>query len=101
MGRPRKPTCGFEYDSCTRVYHFTGERLPLPAPGTYDASAWTPPTHRRYAVHMQGDGIWWLEQNGAQVASGDCLCPSRANARKVILNYRERMEAVRGTQDQN
>lgn len=88
MNRPRKPTSGIQYDSCTRIYFFEGERLPMPAPGTYDASAYVPPDRRYYAVHMQGDGLWWLELNGVKVNSGDGRLPSRANARKIVIDYR-------------
>ena len=107
MGRPRKPTSGIQYDGCTRIYHFVGERLPEPDPSTYDASKWTPPSHRRYDVHMQGDGIWVLLMNGAQVTSGDARLPSRANARKIVIDYRAKFgplaqqEAGHGSQDQD
>ena len=86
----RRVQSELQYDSRTRVYHFVGERLPLPAPGTYDPTAWTPPTRRRYDVHMQGDGLWWLVLNGARVQSGDSLVPNRANARKIIVAWRAR-----------
>jgi hypothetical protein len=43
------------------VYTFQGEAIPAPAPGTYDATKWTPPTHRMYAVVIQDDGIWAIE----------------------------------------
>lgn len=86
----RRTQSGIQYDGCTRIYHFVGERLPLPDPSTYDASKWTPPTHRRYDVHMQGDGIWVLMANGAKVDSGDGRVPSGQNARKIVLEWRAR-----------
>jgi hypothetical protein len=71
----------------TRVYVFRGKELNPPAPGSYDAAKWTPPTHQVFRVEIQGDGVWLIMLNGAQVACGEYAKPSRGLARELILTH--------------
>ena len=85
MGRPRKPTSGIQYDSCEITYTFRGERLTGPFAKV--------PGYRMYDVRMKA-GLWWLSVCGTLVTSGDGWLPSRANAKRIILDWR----AKSGTQ---
>lgn len=69
------------------VYTFKGGALPIPAPGTYDATAWTPPTHRIYVVDVFSDGMWSLSVNGAMIKSGAGGASSVAFARSMVELY--------------
>lgn len=83
------------YEGKTSVYHFRGERLDPPPPGSYDAAAWTPPTHRLYRVEFQNDNTahWTIFQNDAAVDYGDWETPSKANARRLVLAYINKYKA--------
>jgi hypothetical protein len=70
-----------------RSYVFMGRMLPLPEPGTYDASKWTPPTHQYFRVIIQDDGMWQVKYHGAVIASGDGAKRSRKNAKALIEQH--------------
>ena len=74
----------FSHSQVTFV--FTGRKLDPPAPGTYDATKWTPAKHHVWTVSIQNDGLWWIKLGGAEIASGDCAPkPSRKAAMNLIL----------------
>lgn len=69
------------------TYVFVGEKLTLPAPGTYDPTNYTPPTHRTYEVMVSNDGFWQLSVLGTKVRSGDFGDRSRAFAKNIIERW--------------
>lgn len=89
------PKTDLEFSHSVTTYVFKGEPLPQPAPGTYDASAWTPPTHRMYKVEFQNGGKWWLEAGLVVVDQGDFEKPSRKRALELIEEYRARQAKIR------
>lgn len=84
------------YEGKTSIYYFRGERLDPPAPGTYDASAWTPPTHRIYRVEFQHDDTasWTIFQNDVRVLYGCWETPSQWKAKQLVLEYIKRRGAM-------
>lgn len=76
----------FSHES--RVYVFRGKELNQPAPGSYDAAKWTPPAHQLFRVEIQGDGVWQIMLNGAQIACGEYATrPSRGLAQELIMTH--------------
>lgn len=69
------------------VYTFKGGALPQPAPGTYDATAWTPPANRIYVVECQDDGVWSLAMNGAVIKTGTGGSSSKSFAKAMVELY--------------
>lgn len=73
------------------TYTFKGEKIPLPDPGTYDATKWTPPTHKSYTVDFQNDGLWRITVgSGAVVDMGEGEKPSRKRALELIEDFLDR-----------
>ena len=74
-------------------YYFEGRELPQPDPSTYDASAWTPPTHERFVVVVQSDGLWRLCKPGSEshpLQSGEAGSRTIKFARSTVERYLER-----------
>lgn len=76
-----------EYSHKTSVYVFLGKKLDPPAPGTYDAAKWTPPTRQVFRVEIQDDGAWRILLQGADVACGDNATASRSAAKQLIEQH--------------
>lgn len=80
-----KPT--FLHESTS--YVFRGKALTQPAPGTYDASRWTPPTHALFCVRIWNDGSWAITIGNSDIPAwaGDYEKRSRKNALALLLKY--------------
>lgn len=68
-----------------RVYVFRGRELAPPPAGTYDASKWTPPTHQLFRVSIWNDGMFRVELNGVEIATGDNASRCKSGARDILM----------------
>lgn len=91
------PDPKLKFSHRSTAYVFIGDPIPPPPPGSYDAAAWTPPTHKVYSVWIQDDGMWELEQNGVRVASGDSATSNRSFAKRIVENYLSKLSASSAT----
>lgn len=82
-----KTTHDLRFSHSNTTYSFRGEAISAPAPGTYDAAKWTPPTHKMYHVTVQNDGLWVLKLFTVELQSGDNGSRSRKWAESVIVKY--------------
>lgn len=81
------PKSLLEYSHKTSVYVFLGRKLDPPAPGTYDAAKWTPPTRQVFRVEIQDDGMWRILLNNVDIGCGDKATVSRAAAKQLIEQH--------------
>ena len=75
----------------TVTYVFRGRAIDPPRPGTYDAAAWTPPTHRIFDVSIQNDGLWFVRLFDAIVAAGEGAKPSPQEALAILYRHCEKL----------
>lgn len=86
-----------EFTGKRTSYYFEGETIPQPAPGTYDADAWTPPPRKRYRVDFEHDetNAWSILQNDAVVKTGSWEPASQANAKRLLLAFIKEQERIK------
>jgi hypothetical protein len=80
----------FKYSHMVTTFYIEGERLPEPKPGTYDATKFTPPTHRMFRVQFFGNKSWQLLagiDGEVVLAQGENLRPSIVNAMNITKNF--------------
>lgn len=75
----------------TVTYVFRGKAIDPPRPGTYDAAAWTPSTHRIFHVSIQNDGLWFVKLFDAIVADGEGAKPSQKEALAILNRHCEKL----------
>lgn len=73
-----------EYSHKTTAFVFLGRHLKPPAPGSYDATKWTPPTRQVFRVEIQNDGCWRILVNGTDVACGEGATAVVSAARQLL-----------------
>ncbi len=86
-----------DYTGKRTSYYFEGETIAQPAPGTYDADAWKPPTKKRYRVEFEHDetNAWAILQNDAIVKTGSWETASRANAKRLLMDFIKQHERIK------
>lgn len=84
-------TANLKFDYETRCYGFRGKPLLQPAPGTYDATKWTPPSHLFVRVDIQNDGLFVIYVNGVETCSGDGAKQTRIEAKSLIEKHCARL----------
>lgn len=79
-----------EFSHSKTAFTFQGKELPQPAPGTYDATAWTPPTHRMYRVEVYNNKLWQLYVGNVLVEEGEDGSGTRKWARAKVEAYQKK-----------